>query len=241
MTEAEPHMSLVSPNETRNVDVSLRTPANTDMRALTYAVFSRLTASPFEQTDEQLNMLFDGELSGALQDANGQLPFDLDLLALAEAADQFTKDDLPLLRRSYSSKFEVGNDGPPVPLRAELVRSQETKLKEELVRFYDFFSYKLNDDIAWSPDHLSIMLEFMQLLCLKEKDAKSDDAVVSLTLAQLDFLDRHVVSWVPVCVGRLLQSHREDFFTKVMTTLWEFLEQDRAWIASAVTETEGER
>ena len=241
MMEADPHMSLISPNETRDVDVGMRKAANMETRALTYAVFSRLTASPFEQTDEQLDMLFGGELSGALRDVHGQLPFALDLLPLAEAASQFTKDDLPKLRRSYSSKFEVGSDGPPVPLRAELVRSQDTKLKEELVRFYDFFSYKLNDDIAWSPDHLSIMLEFMQLLCLKEQAAKSDEAIVSLTLAQLDFLDRHVVSWVPVCVGRLLQSHRDDFFTKVMTTLWEFLEQDRAWISSAVTETEGER
>ena len=240
MNEMDPYVNLTNKPDTRVVDIPARASSETaEVRAMVYAIFSRLTASPFEQTDEQMDVWFRGELAEALREVNGELPYEIDLGPLAEAAAQFGHDDLPLLRRSYSSKFEVGSDGPAVPLRAELVRVKETKMKEELVRFYDFFSYKLRDEIAWAPDHLSIQLEFMQLLCLKEIEA-NEDGLDSLVRAELDFLDRHIVSWLPVSVGKIVQRNKDDFYTLVLTTLWDFLEKDRAWNAFAITDTEGE-
>ena len=240
MNEMDPYINLSSKPDTRVVNVPARQGGETaEIRAMIYAAFSRLTASPFDQTDEQMDVWFRGDLAEAIQEVNGELPYHIDLSALAEATGKFGHDDLAFLRRSYSSKFEVGDDGPAVPLRAELVRVKETKMKEELVRFYDFFSYKLRDDIAWAPDHLSIQLEFMQLLCLKEVEADEDGAD-SLARAQLDFLDRHIVSWLPIPVGKIVQRDKGDFYTLVLTTLWEFLEKDRAWNALAITDTEGE-
>ena len=119
------------------------------------------------------------------------------------------------------------------------MRVKETKMKEELVRFYDFFSYKLRDEIAWAPDHVSIQLEFMQLLCLKETEA-DEDGLESFARAQLDFLDRHIISWLPISVGKIVQRDKGDFYTLVLTTMWEFLEKDRAWNALAITDIEGE-
>ena len=58
------------------------------------------------------------------------------------------------------------SDGPAK--RAELVRVRDEVMKEELIRFYNFFSYELSDRFAWAPDHVSVLLEFMQLLCMKE-------------------------------------------------------------------------
>jgi len=240
MNEMDPYINLSSKPDTRVVDVPARQSEQTaEVRAMAYAIFSRLMASPFEQTDEQMDVWFRGDLAEAIKEVNGELPYELELGPLADAVAAFGHDDLAFLRRSYSSKFEVGNDGPAVPLRAELVRAKETKMKEELVRFYDFFSYKLRDEIAWAPDHVSIQLEFMQLLCLKETEA-DEAGRESFARAQLDFLDRHIISWLPISVGKIVQRDKGDFYTLVLTTMWEFLEKDRAWNGLAITDIEGE-
>ncbi len=221
-------------------DTGRNSAVTADARAFTYAVFSRLMASPFEQNDEQLEFLMSGQVSAALRDVNGALPFEMDLELLATTVDELTAHDLAEVRRLYSSKFEVGNDGPAIPLRAELVRVRESKMKEELVRFYDYFAYKLADHFAWAPDHVSILLEFMQVLGAKEAQADNEDAAQSLARAQLDFLNRHIISWLPVSVGKAVKQAPDDLYTHVLTTLWDFLEKDRAWNASTVVEVEGE-
>ena len=72
------------------------------------------------------------------------------------------------LKREYSGLFEVGSDGPPVPIREDLHRNQPAKVKESIVRFYDYFGYGLSEKFQWAPDHLSVELEFMHFLCYQE-------------------------------------------------------------------------
>ncbi len=202
-------------------------------RALLYAFFSRLTASPFDREESVRAFLFEDGAAESLGGICRALPYSVDCQALEEALRALRPEAWADLRRAYSGAFEVGNDGPVAPLRAELVRVADSKMKEELIRFYDFFSYELREGFAWAPDHISILLEFMQLLCLKEMSGDQDESLSSQR-AQLDFLDRHIVNWLPVSVGKLVQHSPEGFYTSVMTTLWRFLEQDRSWNAQSV-------
>jgi len=202
-------------------------------RALVYALFSKLTSSPFERPQMLEDLFAAGEVSGMLAELEEALPYRVDLQTLRDRLAGMTRQDVPALAQVYSSFFEVGNDGPPVPLRAELVRTGAGKPKEELIRFYNFFSYTLEDRVAWAPDHLSILLEFMQVLCLRESE-QSDLHDESFQRAQRDFLKRHIMCWLPVSLGRLVERDPKGFYTLVMTTLWEFLEQELQWNAQTV-------
>ena len=211
-----------------------------EFRALTYALFSKLMRSPFENL-EVLEQFFDSgeliDLFGGLQET---LPYKVEFQVMSDKLQSMKREEVFALRRIYSSLFEVGSEGPPVPLRAELVRAGVSKMKEELIRFYNYFSYDLQEQIAWAPDHLSIQLEFMQVLCLKES-AQGERGDISFERAQLDFLDRHIVCWLPISLGKLVALDRGGFYTIVMAALWNFLEQDRLWNIQTATQTrEGE-
>ena len=98
-------------------------------RATIYSLFSQLLSSPHELKPLSLNpdISFHG------------LPFDFHA---REMIDSYLNDDLEELRLKYSILFEVGDDGPPVPIREDLFLAQPAKLREDLVRFYDYFSYQ---------------------------------------------------------------------------------------------------
>ncbi len=238
---ADPHSPDKALEGNRTVPSRLRNSEETaEPRALVYAIFSKIMSSPFETKQDQLEAVFSEQSAEVLEEVQPKLPFDVELTVLAQRIREVADQNLESLPREYSSLFEVGNEGPVVPLRAELVRVNASKMKEEIVRFYDFFSYDLKDDISWSPDHIAVLLEFMQVLCMKEVAVDTDEERESFARAQLDFLDRHIVSWLPITISRLIEQKREGFYTHVMTKLWEFLEQDRIWNDETVPRVEEE-
>ena len=111
--------------------------------------------------------------------------------------------DLAGLRREYSGIFEVGSQGPPVPIREDLQTGQRAGTREEVVRFYEYFGYVLDDRFAWQPDHLSVELEFMHYLCFREAEAASEADALSFQLAQADFAERHLTAWLPLLAGNV--------------------------------------
>jgi len=213
----------LQPNDFRQSD------KNAEPRALAYALFSRLSGSPFDFDDEQKSFAKNEGLADVFLALERELPYDIGFAGMSEALKDLAADDWPTIRRAYSSRFEVGDSGPTIPLRAELVRVRDEIMKEELIRFYNFFSYELSDKFAWAPDHVSVLLEFMQLLCVKEANAKDGAEVRSLARAQLDFMDRHIVSWLPVSIGRLTKDDQTSYYSRIFAALWAFLEKDRNW------------
>lgn len=207
---------------------------------MVYALFSRLSGSPFDFDDAQQSFVKNEGLANVFAELQQELPYGLDFVGLGEALNELAAEDWTDVRRAYSSRFEVGDSGPTVPLRAELVRARDEVMKEELIRFYNFFSYELSDKFAWAPDHVSVLLEFMQLLCLKEAGAKDEAEVESISRAQLDFLDRHIVSWLPMSIGRLTKDDRTSYYSRIFAALWEFLEKDRIWNNDTVSKFEQE-
>ncbi len=195
-------------------------------RALGYALFSNLLASPF---DAKISYAL-RDLARQLSDAAYVMPFTFDAADVAEAAKDFDDADVGLIRRQYSGLFEVGSDGPPVPLRAELVRTNESVAKEEIIRFYEHFNYALDASYQWAPDHLSILLEFMQTLASQESEALDARSLLSYQLAQRDFSYRHIADWMPGVMDRLSRNAQQSsFFGVVLTALDRFIRADLAW------------
>jgi DMSO reductase family type II enzyme chaperone len=222
MTEAQ-IIAAGRPTAQRSV-VDRQAGLTAPLRCQAFAAYSELLASPHEldprpACGERLG------LGAALPHAE-----ELDVL-LAEIRDA----DLARLRREYSGLFEVGSDGPPVPIREDLQTGQKSGTREEIVRFYDYFGYVLAEHFAWAPDHLSVELEFMHYLCFRE--AQQDDNQLSYQLAQLDFAQRHLLRWVPQLRRGVEELSPGSLYCRVARSLEAFLAGDLDWQQGTVVES----
>jgi DMSO reductase family type II enzyme chaperone len=202
-------------------------------RCIAYAVMSDLLASPHDVESVVYNTTDPIDLSGLPYEAPG----------LAALIEDYRTMPMLDLKRAYSSMFEVGSDGPPVPIREDLQLGQKSGVREELVRFFDFFGYTLSEKFAWAPDHLSVELEFMQFLAVSEAEALDQLAngetvaidVSSFQLGQFDFLERHLINWVPILLQAVENQNSASFYCRVITVLRDFLAADYAWQENTIS------
>ena len=164
--------------------------ARAAVRATCYAASSDLLASPHDIDPRAL--------LAARRGLCAQLPWGTVLEAPVAA---LAAAELTALRLAYSGAFEVGDQGPPVPIRESLRASRPPGAREEVVRFYEFFGYTPGERFAWQPDHLSIELEFLHVLCVQEAHAEDDATARPFQLAQGDFTARHPGAWLPAFAG----------------------------------------
>ena len=201
----------------------LRSPDETAiLRSQGYELFSLLLSSPHDlDTKSKLN---------GIKSKTG-LPYSLDL---SDLVNEFTDRDMLELKKEYSGLFEVGNDGPPAPIREDLFLLQPAGLREDLIRFYDYFGYALGEKYQWQMDHLSIELEFMYFLCFQEQNLSEDR--LSYQLAQLDFSTRHLSNWIPNFQSTLKRISSDDLYTKIVVELNKFIENDIEWQLGTIDE-----
>ena len=222
-------------------------------RSQIYACMAWLSASPATRADDQLLT------SAALQNhldrlsiAADALPFVLDCDGLIELADSQVNagggDALCAdFARVYGAAFEVGDRGPPLPIREELVPGISAGNKEEVARFYEHFGYQLGEAYAWQPDHVSVMFEFMHLLSYTECAAETADAQRDLRAAQRDFLGRHILNWLPATAAALAEKNASpvtglqlagDFLPMVFAVATSFAHRDHDYLTLQLSRDE---
>lgn len=144
-----------------------------------------------------------------------------------ESSPALAETDLATLRRDYSALFEVGDVGPPLPLRAAAREGGRASVREEVVRWYEHFHYTLAEAHAWQPDHLSVQLEFMQLLCAREAQALASDGGAAAALpwqcAQADFAERLLVPWLPDLAAGVARLAPGSPYAQVFAELRDFV------------------
>jgi DMSO reductase family type II enzyme chaperone len=159
----------------------------------------------------------------------GTHPYGIDLNAITGAYLDCARTQRKL---EYSGLFEVGDKVPPVPVREQQQFNDLAGIREELLRYYDFFEYTLHQRYAWAPDHISVLLEFCGLLCYRESMA--GEARLSFQLAQLDFVSRHLLHWAPVFADRVSAVAAKSIYAMVARSFCEFLTRDHEWQISTV-------
>jgi len=189
-------MNAALDNATPDADAKLVAMARAEM----YAGLSRLLASPeqaiatawLDHVTIVERLLMADE---ALSTEGNRIA---ELFALSQAADleESAESIAASVGASYGALFEVGDRGPPLAIREELAPGANAAAKEEVARFYEHFGYRLGDDYAWRPDHLSVLLEFMHFLSWHESQSTDVALVQGLRAAQRDFCQRHLAWWV---------------------------------------------
>ncbi len=129
---------------------------------------------------------------------------------------------------AYLALFEVGAPGPAVPL-CESAHDQSRPAQEialENTYFYDVLGLKT--DFARSvPDYLVTQLEFLAALRFTQENTLEESSAVCLARAKADFLERHLLNWVPAAAARLQQTGAPGF-PVLMDMLVRFLREERA-------------
>jgi len=212
-------------NKKTNIDHS----EISQIRAIIYSAFANLISSPSDRTNTKFSQC--SEIIKSLLKASEFLPYKINFESLRHALKTLPVNDVEWQRTIYSKFFEVGSDGPMAPLRAELIQPNQGRSKEEVVRFFEFFDYHLKEEHQWAPDHLAVLLEFIQTLVYKESKTKNTSELKSLKLGQRDFIDRHISSWLPIIIKRLFKTQDDDklFYLGILSSLWNFLQADRNW------------
>jgi len=201
------------------------------LRCACYAIVSELLASPHDLDPR-------ASLRDKIGAATGLARIGITSgVGLDELLEEFVAFDLQTLKREYSGLFEVGNDGPPAPIREDLQTGQRAGTREDLVRFYNFFKYTLDDKYAWAPDHLSVELEFMHFLCYREAAAEQD--ALSYQLGQFDFAERHLVCWVPELAKDVAKVASDSIYRRVIDATEKFLSADYAWQCGTISAEDG--
>lgn len=105
---------------------------------------------------------------------------------------------------TYIALFDVGVPAPPAPLlesaHNKAVPAQQTAL--ENVDFYDVLGLKHNPS-QYAPDHLVTQLEFLAALSFAQENSTISGNQRSLDRLERDFLERHLLNWLPAELEKL--------------------------------------
>ncbi len=109
--------------------------------------------------------------------------------------------------KSFMEAFEPSVSKAAVSLHASShVEREQTDLYQEMIRWYAHFGLKRKDG-GELPDHVSVMLGFMQFLTAQEHANSSDEEVLgNLHKAQADFLARHLLPLAEALVAKTQSS-----------------------------------
>jgi DMSO reductase family type II enzyme chaperone len=128
---------------------------------------------------------------------------------------------------AYIALFDVGIPEPPVPLfesaHDKTHPAQEIAL--ENTYFYEVLGLK-SDPSRAVPDYLVTQLEFLAALRYTCEQTPEESNAVSLARAETEFLERHLLNWLPVAKAKLDRTNAPGF-PVMMTLLVQFLSHMR--------------
>jgi DMSO reductase family type II enzyme chaperone len=105
---------------------------------------------------------------------------------------------------AYIALFDVGMPEPPVPL-FESAHDKSHPAQEialENTYFYEVLGLKSDPGRA-VPDFLVTQLEFLAALRYTCEHASEESTAVSLARAETEFLERHLLNWLPAAKAKL--------------------------------------
>ncbi|MBZ5681080.1 MAG: molecular chaperone TorD family protein [Acidobacteriia bacterium] len=124
---------------------------------------------------------------------------------------------------TYIALFDVGVPEPPVPLfesaHDKSHPAQETAL--ENTYFYEVLGLK-SDPSRAVPDYLVTQLEFLAAIRYTRENTREEATAVALARAEAEFLERHLLNWIPTAKAKLDRTGAPGFAV-VMTLLMQFL------------------
>ena len=132
---------------------------------------------------------------------------------------------------AYIELFDVGIPEPPVPL-FESAHDKSHPAQEialENTYFYEVLGLK-SDPSRAVPDYLVTQLEFLAALRYVREHASEQATEGSLARAETEFVERHLLNWLPTAKAKLDRTSAHGF-PVVMALLVQFLDaRHKGWL-----------
>ncbi|ACV23290.1 TorD/DmsD family molecular chaperone [Slackia heliotrinireducens] len=210
-------------------------------RAATYGLLARMYRVEIdrEQLEAMRGMRFPA--------ATGNEDSDKGFLMLARYLSRAWDNTITELAVDYVRVF-IGStnqlDGAAFPF--ESVYTSEKRLmmqdaRDEVLAIYR--AYGLSKDESWreGEDHIALELEFMKVLSERiaaALESGNEDTAYDLMVAQLNFLQDHLLSWAPLLTVDMRRFAKTDFYLALSYLTDGFLETDKEYLLDMLTEVE---
>jgi DMSO reductase family type II enzyme chaperone len=135
--------------------------------------------------------------------------------------------DYAAYEAAYLALFEVGVPQPPVPLleSAHSHRAVPQEIVLECVNFYEVLGLRPSGS-AFPADHLVTQLEFLAAARYLREGKTNAEEVAGLRRLEADFLERHLLSWLPDALKRL-STLKPPLFLRLLELLCAHVRQQR--------------
>ena len=182
-----------------------------------YAFFRLLLEKP---GPDRRSLVMDKQTSSLLSEV-------ADYLHVADVQGVDQPASIEEAESSYLSLFEVGLPAPPCPLNESPYNrtAPPTKLIHENLLFYKAFGLDLKTENTELPDHICNQLEFLSYLTRLQEQSADAESVAPILAGKRDFVERHVLSWVPA-VGRKLKELDERLYAPILELLEAYVRLD---------------
>jgi DMSO reductase family type II enzyme chaperone len=202
----------------------------TATRFAMYATLARALEFPGRDFHQEMR---DGYFRDGVTAMLGGLPYGVARVDTAGLRDDVEYIDF---QAEYIRLFDVGAVRPPFPLYAGEWGTTRKRAMEDALRFYHFFGMKLDESCRELPDHVTVQLEFMQVLAFTEGTirASGDDALPFLR-AERDFLERHPGRWWPLLRRKMASYDPLPFYAALTALADAFFAAELRYLRSAIT------
>jgi len=124
---------------------------------------------------------------------------------------------------AYIALFDVGIPEPPVPLFESAHDKTHPAPEIALENTYFYEVLRLRSDPGRAvPDYLVTQLEFLAALRYTCEHTPEESTAASLARAETEFLERHLLTWLPAAKAKLDRTNAPSF-PVMMTLLVQFL------------------
>lgn len=215
----------------------------TQQRMSTYHLLSRLYRTEVDQTflDELSGLRFPAKTGNADADTGYRL--------IATYLSNLWNNSLTELAVDYVKTFiGHGIDAYSAAYPYESVYTSKKRLlmqeaRDEVLAIYRSAGLNKLDSWKENEDHIAMELEFMQILSKRILDAldKDDlDAATSLFATQQNFLEDHLVSWVPMMTDDIKRFAQTDLYKGLAFLTDGFLKTESEFLGDLLAEPEEE-
>ena len=113
--------------------------------------------------------------------------------------------------------------------------------RDEVLAIYRAAGLDKKESWKEGEDHIALELEFEQVLANRTTEALKrgdEDEAAALLTTQQNFLNDHLISWVPMMTADMKRFAQTDLYQGLAYLTDGFLETDRAFLEDVLTEEE---
>ena len=233
--------ATVAPEQGASAEQEMDLAALMDGRARTYGLLSRLF---LKEVDKPVLTELQGMRFPA---ATGNSDVDEGYLRIARYLSNTWENSVTDLAVDYVRTFiGHGVDAFSAAYPFESVYTSEKRLlmqdaRDEVLAIYRAAGLDKKESWKEGEDHIALELEFEQVLANRTTEALKrgdEDEAAALLTTQQNFLNDHLISWVPMMTADMKRFSQTDLYQGLAYLTDGFLETDRAFLEDVLTEEE---